>query len=284
MRKLKRHIFTHANNIVVGGDVASLLWAFKEDAWVAFTEPLAPYWFETLETGLLKEELWSWLVFQLNLRGKILGTNPNKSIRTEGNILKIMTEENTLLNYAFDNLTVINPDMLENQKPKELVDRRVFVVDHYKLSSTAHEHVHHYTGDDFVSECHFYYDSVAYWKKIDVVSYMRESDLQSFDFGLVAMRYKLHSILKDELKIEGSKNGTKVSNLSMKTHHVERYVRPLESHKYQDEENIKYLSVKENEIWNKKVQETWQKWLESFRWMDTTTTKNFRMLLGSNLS
>ena len=92
MRKLKRHIFTHANNIVVGGDVASLLWALKEDYWVVFTEPRKPFPFEKLPTGDPTQALWEFLALQLNYRGKILGVTPNQSIRADDGVLKVMTK------------------------------------------------------------------------------------------------------------------------------------------------------------------------------------------------
>jgi len=280
MKKLKRHIFTHARNIVVGGDVASLLWAFKNDYWVVFTNPTPPYWFERFPSGIPKEQIWDWLILQLNYRGKILGAYPNKTIRTEENILKIMTEGNTLLNYEFDNVVVTNGEMLENSRPKEIVDRRALVLDKYNLSSQRHDHVYYWVGDELINEIHFYKEPFSMWKKIDVVSFLRESQINSFDYDLVALRYKLQGILKQQLGMKGSKNGTKVGDLPLRTHHLIREIKFLENHKYHNEKNVRFITVEEDKLWNDKTEELWEKWSASFRWMDTNTTKNFRMLLG----
>ena len=275
MKRLKRHIFTHAANIVVGGDVASFLYAFKNDCYMAFTKSEKPFFFEKFDTGDTKAEVWTFLYFQMMYRGKILGVEPNQTIRVEEDILKIVTEGNSLLNYKFSTLTVINPHMLTGISPAETQNRKHYVVDKLKLSAREHGQKYHKVGDDFVKELHF--DNIGRQKFIYVVSEIPERKLNDFDYTAVPLRYKLFPILRN-LGIQGSRNG-KNKSLSMKITPLERYQRPMQNHKYEDEENIKFMEINEDDIWTTQASSLIKKWSESFRWMDSKTTGNFRMHL-----
>tara|TARA_R110000824_G_scaffold296996_1_gene485242 strand:- start:1417 stop:2247 length:831 start_codon:yes stop_codon:yes gene_type:complete len=275
MKRLKRHVFTHAKNIVVGGDVASFLYAFKNDYYVAFTKPWKPFFFEKFDTGDLKEKVWTFLYFQMMYRGKILGVEPNQTIRVEENILKIITEGNSLLNYKFEDLICFNPEMLSGISVIEKKNRRHRVVDKIKLSARQHGQKYHLVGDDFVKELHF--DNNGRQKFIHVVSEIVEKKLNDFDFGQVSLRYKLLPILR-QLGIQGSRNG-KNKSLSLKLTSIERFIRPMEIHEYKAEEKIKFMEINEDDIWTPQAGSLIKKWSESFRWMDSKTTGNFRMHL-----
>ena len=275
MKRLKRHVFTHATNIVVGGDVASFLYAFKNDYYVAFTKSEKPFFFEKFDTGDLKAAVWEFLYLQMIYRGKILGVEPNQSIRIEDNVLKIITEGNSLLNYKFSNLAVINPSMLTGVSPVKTVNRKLWVVDKLKLSAREHGQKYHCVGDDFVKELHF--DNIGRQKFIYVVSEIAERKLNDFDYTAVPLRYKLFPVLRD-LGIQGSRNG-KNKSLSMKLTPMERFQRPMQNHEYEDEEKVKFLEINEDDIWTPQASSLIKKWSESFRWMDSKTTGNFRMHL-----
>ena len=275
MKRLKRHVFTHATNIVIGGDLASFLYAFKNDCYVAFTKSEKPFFFEKFDSGDLKEAVWTFLYFQMIYRGKILGVEPNQSLRVDGDILKIITEGNSLLNYKFSDLTVVNPQMLTGISPVETLNRKHYVVDKLKLSAREHGQKYHHVGDDFVKELHF--DNIGRQKFIYVVSEIAEQNLNDFDYTGVPLRYKLFPILRN-LGIQGSRNG-KNKSLSMKITALERYQRPMQNHKYEDEEKIKFVEINEDDIWTHQASLLIKKWSESFRWMDFKTTGNFRMHL-----
>ena len=275
MKRLKRHVFTHAQNIVVGGDIASFLYAFKNDCFVAFTKPGKPFFFEKFDTGDLKEAVWTFLYFQMMYRGKILGVEPNQTIRAEEDILKIITEGNSLLNYKFEDLVCFNPEMLSGASILEKKNRKHFVVDKIKLSARQHDQKYHFVGDDFVKELHF--DNIGRQKFIYVVSEIFESEINDFDLGQVTLRYKLEPILK-KLGIQGSRNG-KNKSLSMKLTSLDRFIRPMETHEYKEEERIKFMEINEDDIWTHQASLLIKKWSESFRWMDSKTTGNFRMHL-----
>ena len=275
MKRLKRHVFTHAQNIVVGGDLPSFLYAFKNDCYVAFTKPGKPFFFEKFDTGDLKEAVWTFLYFQMMYRGKILGIEPNQTIRVEEDILKIITEGNSLLNYKFVDLVCFNPEMLSGISIAEKKNRKHCVVDKIKLSAREHGQKYHFVGDDFVKELHF--DNNGRQKFIYVVSEIPEKKLNDFDFGQVSLRYKLLPILI-QLGIQGSRNG-KNKSLSMKLTSIERLIRPMETHEYKDEEKIKFMEINEDDIWTPQASSLIKKWSESFRWMDSQTTGNFRMHL-----
>ena len=275
MKRLKRHVFTHATNIVVGGDVASFLYAFKNDYYVAFTKSEKPFFFEKFDTGDLKAAVWEFLYLQMIYRGKILGVEPNQSIRIEDNVLKIITEGNSLLNYKFSNLAVINPSMLTGVSPVKTVNRKLWVVDKLKLSAREHGQKYHCVGDDFVKELHF--DNIGRQKFIYVVSEIAERKLNDFDYTAVPLRYKLFPVLRS-LGIQGSRNG-KNKSLSMKLTPMERFQRPMQNHEYEDEEKVKFLEINEDDIWTPQASSLIKKWSESFRWMDSKTTGNFRMHL-----
>jgi len=275
VKRLKRHVFTHTQNIVVGGDVASFLYAFKNDCYVAFTKPGKPFFFEKFDTGDLKEAVWTFLYFQMMYRGKILGVEPNQTIRVEEDILKIITEGNSLLNYKFVDLVCFNPEMLSGISIAEKKNRKHCVVDKIKLSAREHGQKYHFVGDDFVKE--LYFDNNGRQKFIYVVSEIPEKKLNDFDFGQVSLRYKLLPILR-QLGIQGSRNGNNKS-LSIKLTSIERLIRPMETHEYKDEERIKFMEINEDDIWTPQASSLIKKWSESFRWMDSTTTGNFRMHL-----
>jgi hypothetical protein len=260
---------------VVGGDIASFLYAFKHDYYVAFTKPGKPFFFEKFDTGDLKETVWTFLYFQMMYRGKILGVESNQTVRVEEDILKIITEGNSLLNYKFEDLVCFNPEMLSGISIAEKKNRKHLVVDKIKLSARQHDQKYHFVGDDFVKEIHF--DNIGRQKFIYVVSEIFESKVNDFDFGQVTLRYKLLPILK-KLGIQGSRNG-KNKSLSMKLTSLDRFTRPMETHEYKDEERIKFMETNEADIWTHQASSLIEKWSESFRWMDSKTTGNFRMHL-----
>jgi len=260
---------------VVGGDIASFLYAFKNDYYVAFTKPGKPFFFEKFDTGDLKEAVWTFLYFQMMYRGKILGVEPNQTIRVEEDTLKIITEGNSLLNYKFVDLICFNPEMLSGISVTEKKNRKHCLVDKIKLSAREHGQKYHFVGDDFAKELHF--DNNGRQKFIYVVSEIPEDKINDFDFGQVSLRYKLLPILK-QLGIQGSRNG-KNKSLSMKLTSIERLIRPMETHEYKDEEKIKFMEINEDDIWTPQAGSLIKKWSESFRWMDSKTTGNFRMHL-----
>jgi len=260
---------------VVGGDIASFLYAFKNDCFVVFTKPGKPFFFEKFDTGDLKEAVWTFLYFQMMYRGKILGVEPNQTIRAEEDILKIITEGNSLLNYKFEDLVCFNPEMLSGASILEKKNRKHFVVDKIKLSARQHDQKYHFVGDDFVKELHF--DNIGRQKFIYVVSEIFESEINDFDLGQVTLRYKLEPILK-KLGIQGSRNG-KNKSLSMKLTSLDRFIRPMATHEYKEEERIKFMEINEDDIWTHQASLLIKKWSESFRWMDSKTTGNFRMHL-----
>ena len=277
MKKLKKHIFTHANNIVIGGDVASFLFAFKHDYWITFTEPKPPFLFDRFSTGETKEEIWTFLFHQMMFRGKILGVYPNQSIRREGNIIKIITNENSLLNYQCDNVFCFDPTMLTGVPPTETKDRTHRVIHKLRLYSTPHELEYHFNGDDFIREL-FFCTVRGTQKFIYSSSVLKESQMNDFDHSEVILRYKLLPILKS-LGIKGANNGNN-KKLSLKVEPIERFVIPLEHHEYEDEQII-FLELDEDKLWSSQVSSHIKKWSESSRWMDSRMIGDCRTLLTS---
>ena len=275
MKKLKRHIFTHAKNIVIGGDIASFLFAFKHDYHVVFTNPTRPFFFEKFPTGAEKEKIWMFLYYQMVFRGRVLGVMPNGRIRTEGDILKIITAGNSLLNYEFEQVYCFEPEMLANAQIKEKINRTHLVVDKLKMSAREHSNSYHFVGDDFVNE--IYFDNFGRAKTVYAVSRLKENGLNDFDFGAVSLRYKLMPIIKN-LGILGSRNG-KNKKLSVKLDVVNRETVPKEKHLYHEEEKIKFMYITEEDLWNSQASCAIVKWSESSRWMDSKIAGNCRMLL-----
>ena len=277
MKKLKNHIFTHTENIVIGGDVASLLFAFSNDYYITFTEPQRPFFFDKFSTGEPKEKIWDFLFLQMMYRGKILGVYPNQSIRREEDIIKIITNENSLLKYKFKNVFCLDPTMLSGLSATETKDRLHRVVHEVKLSSSPHNLEYHYNGDEFIKEM-FFKTLLGTQKRIFCCSELRESALNDFKYGEVTLRYKLKSLLEG-LGLRGPGNG-KDKFLPLKLTPVTRTVVPMEHHLHEDE-RIKFIEYDEDKLWNSQISSHIKKWSESSRWMDLGTTGTCRMLLSS---
>ena len=90
MRSLKRHIFTHVDNMVVGSSPAAFLFAHKHKYHIVFKEPQQPFFFEKFTDGIEKRKIYEMLLIHAGIEGRILGMD-NQTIRFDEKTLKIIT-------------------------------------------------------------------------------------------------------------------------------------------------------------------------------------------------
>ena len=269
MRSLKRHIFTHVDNVVVGSSPAAFLFAHKHKHHIVFKEPQQPFFFEKFTDGIEKRKIYEMLLIHAGIDGRILGVN-NQTIRFDEKTLKIITGANTLLNYKIKKAYIFDPTMVNDLRVVEKKDNDLFVLDQIYLNCEKHQQVYHYVGDDFVKELHFYKDATKHF--VGAASYLKESQLHDFDYGDVTLIYKVKNIMKNVLGMRGNRNGrsmedpTKYKYYALKAENKRRITRNLTFNEYEKRSYFKYMRTPEEKLW-KEIKPTFATLSELSQWL-----------------
>lgn len=127
---MKKHVYRH-DNIVIGGNLPSLIFVYLNNYKLIITKPEIPYVFEHFESdrdlsklkienirkaltsptgdvpfGLNKIDLYENLYYRLAITGKIIYELPTQSIRVnkEKNLIKIVSDRSRLYYFKYNNL------------------------------------------------------------------------------------------------------------------------------------------------------------------------------------
>ena len=135
---MKNHIYRY-DDIVIGGNLASLIFAYLNKFRLIITKPELPYPFEFFDSqrdlsklkiqniqktlisptgevsfGLGKCELYENLYYRLAMTGKIIYELPTQSIRVnkENNLLKIISDRSRLYHFKYKRLYTFHKDII----------------------------------------------------------------------------------------------------------------------------------------------------------------------------
>ena len=119
MEKMHQHIFGH-NEIVIGGGLDALLYAYFNNCPCIFTSANPPFRFDNFDQtfdfhlwGILspsKLELWEKLIRVLGLAGLLPMADKTASITIDKNTLKAVTRSSRLGRFEFNKLAIFNDE------------------------------------------------------------------------------------------------------------------------------------------------------------------------------
>ena len=220
----KRYCYK-VDNLVIGSDLSSLIYAYLNNNTLIFREIIPPTTFEFLpldfplqlfnhkpttkelktidgivKLGTPKIELWNRLIFTMSSAGKLPFGLKQISIRRTGDTT--LTVKTKSRNYDFQADQIITTkNTYQKHKVYDWIDVR-------SIGENALDHIK--TGDDFVSELFFYPSKRLGAKQSDrdllAISNLTDKQLEKFDFGETMSRIKAKLILSD-LGIKGPRNG-----------------------------------------------------------------------------
>jgi len=217
-------------NIVVGGSLEAILYAFINDYTLIYTKLLPPFEYdfcnvsddlsfcllENTETilngkktkkhvGLEKKVLFYRLLFFLSLTGKVPCAQMVHSISSlPNNILKIVLERSRIIKVVYDKLHVFKPQMIKNLT-LEVLEKNLsenIVYDYLEIvDGCKYEYLYH--GDGFPNEV--YIND----KQVISLSSLSYKELREFDFSEFMIKNTLNKILRKKGKIEHIKRVVK---------------------------------------------------------------------------
>ena len=260
-------------NVVIGADLRSLIFAYVNDYKLVFTEPRPParfdYFHPTIEldfigippinqilktpdgfkeVGIPKILLWERLIFLLSLRGDLPLSNMCDKIRYNGEKIVCTNEYSKIYEFGFDTCHYFGDsytfglvDFVEKPQPSYLCYD--YIAFH---KGGKHEIDYISTGDDFVGEIWFYssdrIDGNTGVKDACVVSSLTPEQFGDPDFSETIARFKMEKILDDH-GIKGPLNGYtpngRPKHYRIKTSHIRRERYNLNSPKWRETWNVK---------------------------------------------
>lgn len=213
MQKLDKHVYS-IDEIVIGGDLSSLLYAFYTDRKIVFVNPQKPFLFDEIRsdafpglqpshTGKIPSvQAWEYLVFILGLNGQIIGSDLNRSIRIQEDVLKISTEFSRLTRIKFKKLFIFDPEQVNGlPSPISAVRKKHDVYDWFNVKhGSVHVNSFISTSDDHINKIWFYksdrlprYD----YKDCVVLSKLTDEQINEFDYSETVTRIKMENIYKE---------------------------------------------------------------------------------------
>jgi hypothetical protein len=202
----------HHNKIIIGGSLGALLHGTRHNIPVFYVVPIVPLFFEENNKGESKQQMWNDLSFHMSLSGLLPGGDNIQTLRVEHeNTLKIVTSNNALFRYTFDELLIFDLDKVDGisfRKKEEMFK----VIDWVNIrSGMVHEHdTLEDTESSFVNKIYFYpserIDGNHNKKDLVAVSYMSKKQIDSVEYSDTYIRFKVIDMMK-KAGIRGARNG-----------------------------------------------------------------------------
>jgi len=221
--------------VVVGGTLEALTYAFNHDLPVLYTRAKAPFEFDycaldseidnfcmpppvellspsgPLQCGPSKLQVWQKLLFILSLSGKIIYGDNINSIIIRDDIMRLNIKASRSKEIKFVKAIVFDDEMVTGlPNIYQQVKNKNIVYDWVNMNSGGSHHLDYIEyKDDFISKVYFYPSRRHENKRIkDLVCVSRLTDEQVSDFSFsdTYLKFKMLDLLK-ELGIRGARNG-----------------------------------------------------------------------------
>ena len=241
--KLEDHVYDW-DNIVVGGDLRSLLYAVENNHTLIFTRPVPPFRFDTLsqdidvtKLGFRKGsqisdlEAWERAFLYVGLIGLCPLSSRAENIRVKGHSLVITTKNQRVIKAKFKKLIIFDDTQLKN-----LPDVRKQEKEHNKVIDwfnvrygCRHNWEYLYGDDEFISSIHFYPTDRSDNKTLKdavTISLLSDEQLEDIDFSEYMAKFKVEDMMK-QAGIKGPINGYKQGKpiyRNIKIEHADREV------------------------------------------------------------
>lgn len=201
-------------DLVVGGNLEALEFAFREGFHVFYETLEAPFHLDQTKQGLNKKDIVQNYAFLLSLAGLNLHTHANSEFRLGKEKLTITGKVPWITEIEYDNL-----HDFRKGKNKNVIYK---VVDYINVRSCGNHDIRELkTEEEFVKEIYFYpsersnkskrfslttHDYESLTKDAMVVSYLNYSQIEHEDYSPIYSRLRLKEIMA-EVGIKGKKCG-----------------------------------------------------------------------------
>lgn len=246
MSRLDRHIYK-TSEVVIGGCLATFLFAYYTGKKVAFVEAQPPFLFDEVAGNAIPGiepnfghtfpavQVWEYLLFALGMNGQIIGSDLNRSIRVDDGMLKITTEYSRMTRVEFEKLWVFDPRQVKGLPPARKIKKNLNrVIDWVNVKQGSnHTHTFHQNEDKFMNKV-WWYNSPRFdnsnLKDCVVESYLTDEQVRDFDYSETIVRMALEELYKD-------KEITKYPRLD----HAERVIIEDIDYVFDAQENVEHV-------------------------------------------
>lgn len=233
----------HLAKVVVGGNLAALLYSRDIGAPIIINKISKPYRFEKINN---KNALVQWhkLYYSLSNSGlNLLGTKAQNT-RIKEEELSITTKDARVIKFDYDKVVVFDDEnVLGLPTPKK--ENENFIVLDWIIAKSCQMHVHDYfkTEDAFVNEVYFYPSERIdghHPNKKDLVSisYLNSSQLEDFEYSDTYAKFKVMNMMK-EAGIGGRKCGGN-NQYALKLEVTKREIIKSSMHTYENTEKLEF--------------------------------------------
>ncbi len=241
--KLEDHIYDWGE-IVIGGDLRSILFALNNNCILIFTNPTPPFRFDIFDAdidltklGFQKDtevthlEAWERMFFYAGLMGLIPLSSRAENIRVKGQNLVITTINQRVIKAKFKKLIVFDDTQIKSLPVMKKEEKGPnVVVDWFNVRyGCRHRWDCLYDSDKFVSRIHFYPTDRSDNKTLKdavAISSLTDKQLSDIDYSEYMARFKVEDMMKKaSIKgpINGYRNGKAIYR-NVKVEHTDREV------------------------------------------------------------
>lgn len=209
------------DNLVIGGNLEALFFAYKFNATLIYTIRTIPFYFENnTEIGNLLEK-WNEYCFVLSLSGQIPFGNKAKSITyVDQNTIYIITQEEQKCFIKFNKLWIFEDNEFNNLPPHISEENKFTIIDHFKIVSSLKEPLQDiYNDSNFINSLHFF-KLKPHLKKQKLKNFYSVSYGIPEQYPEYLTRIKIEKIVNKEIV------------------HVNRFIRQNKLKDYEDFENV----------------------------------------------
>ena len=210
-------------NLVIGGDLKSLLLSIIKDCPLVVNNPIPPIFIEKfdksidlspfgLEANSSKLELWKRLMYILSIESRVFNPQQFSSIEIEAkeNKLAVISERNKT-HFEYENVYVVDPSDIRGTRYYTKHRKKQKVYDFFDVPSSKRTDLEQIDREeDFINKIIFYpslrENTHSYVKDLCVISYLTEEQILDHDYSDTVVRLLTKRILSEH-GIRGVKNG-----------------------------------------------------------------------------
>jgi hypothetical protein len=245
--------------IVIGGTIEAVLYAYKNDLEIIYTKLKPPERFELFDNGAPKIDTFRKTLFLLSLCGLVPLENKVRFLRVEDeNNLRVITENSRTVNVQYSKLIVFDEDGIEGlAAPVKKAREEYDVIDWISVRrGMVHKHDLLTDATNFVNCVHFYpstrIDGNHNKKDVVAISRITAEQLQEFEYSATSARLKVEKMMRSA-GIKGPKNGVCAvsgapKHYALKLEQSHRQIKKAHRDKHKDTETIRFYHSKVEKI------------------------------------
>jgi hypothetical protein len=260
--KLERHLYKK-DRIVIGGCLQSLIYAFKNNLPVIFTNSRPPFRYDKIEKdydlsflGLdpsktyYQRQVWERLLFLLGLAGNMPLSDNASGLRVVDNLLTATTNNHRVVKFEFNKLIVFDDESIFGLPAISAeIREKNRVIDWVNVRSGAkHQHDEIDGKSDFINHIIFYPSDRCDNKNLKdlvAISYLTDEQLLDHEYSDTMAKFKILKMMKS-IGIRGMRNGRdvkypdKYKYYAVRIEPSERIVEPDTKRYYEPDERFEF--------------------------------------------